>query len=275
MTLVQKISKQLLLNLLLWAMIAAFVFPLFWLLLTSLKTRVDAFSYPPKFIFTPTYDNYRKVLEDGTFLHYYWNSVKVSFLSTFFSLLLALPAAYALARFPMRKKEDFAFWVLSTRMAPPIMVILPFYLVFKQFNLLDTTFGLVLIYMTFSLSFILWMMRSYFESIPVDLEEAARIDGLSRLSAFLRVVIPLSAPGIAASCIFSFIMSWNEFLYSLILTGDKTKTATVAITGFITFEGIRWGEVAAAGIMVVLPVLVFGILIQKYLIQGMTMGGVK
>lgn len=262
-------------NILLWAMIAAFVFPILWLVMTSLKTRVDAFSLPPKFIFTPTYTNYSKVLEDGSFLHYYFNSVKVGFLSTFFSLLIGIPAAYALVRFPMRKKEDFAFWVLSTRMAPPIMVILPFYLVFKQFNLLDTTLGLVLIYMTFSLSFILWMMRSYFESISVDLEDAARIDGVSRLMAFIKVTIPLSAPGIAAASIFSFIMSWNEFLYSLILTGDKTKTATVAITSFITFEGIRWGEVAAAGTMVILPVIIFGICIQKYLVQGMTMGGVK
>jgi len=272
---VRKNANRFLSNLLLWVMIAAFVFPLLWLVLTSLKTRVDAFSLPPKVIFTPTFDNYNKVLENGTFLHYYFNSIKVGFLSTFFSLLIGMPAAYALARFQMKKKEDFAFWVLSTRMAPPIMVILPFYLVFKQFNLLDTTFGLVLIYMTFSLSFIMWMMRSYFESIPVDLEEAARIDGVSRLTALVKVIIPLSAPGIAASCIFSFIMSWNEFLYSLIMTGEKTKTATVAITSFITFEGIRWGEVAAAGTMVVLPVLIFGILIQKYLIQGMTMGGVK
>lgn len=260
---------------LLWGMIAVFVFPLLWLLLTSLKTRVDAFSLPPKFIFTPTFDNYTNVLADGTFIKFYLNSVRIGVLSTLFSLLLGIPAAYALARFPMRKKEDFAFWVLSTRMAPPIMVILPFYLVFKQFNLLDTTFGLVMIYMTFGLSFVLWMMRSYIASIPIDLEDAARIDGASRLSAFLRVTLPLSAPGIAAASIFTFIMSWNEFLYSLILTGNKTKTATVAITSYITFEGIRWGEVAAAGSMIVLPVLLFGIVIQKYLIQGMTMGGVK
>ncbi|WP_019536805.1 carbohydrate ABC transporter permease [Paenibacillus ginsengihumi] len=266
---------EILFNAVLWLMIAAFVFPLMWLVMTSLKTRVDAFSLPPKFIFSPTFVNYAKVLEDGSFLHYYANSLKVGLLSTFFSLLIGIPAAYALARFPMRKKEDFAFWVLSTRMAPPIMVILPFFLVYKELHLLDTTVGLVIIYMTFSLSFILWMMRSYFESISVDIEDAARIDGFSRLMAFIKVTIPLSAPGIAAASIFSFIMSWNEFLYSLILTGDKTKTATVAITSFITFEGIRWGEVAAAGTMIVLPVIVFGICIQKYLVQGMTMGGVK
>jgi multiple sugar transport system permease protein len=175
----------------------------------------------------------------------------------------------------MRKKEDLAFWILSTRMAPPVMVILPFYLVFKNLDLLDTTLGIVMIYMTFNLAFIVWMMRGYFESIPVELEEAARIDGLSRLQAFIKITLPLSMPGIVASSIFAFIMSWNEFLYSLILTGEKTKTATVAITSFITFEGIRWGEIAAAGILIVLPVIVFGICIQKYLIRGMTMGGVK
>lgn len=267
--------KNVSLALLLWGMIAVFVFPLFWLFLTSLKTRVDAFSIPPKFIFTPTLGNYANVLADGTFIHIYFNSVKVALLSTLFSLLLGIPAAYALVRFPMRKKDDFAFWVLSTRMAPPIMVILPFYLMFKEFNLLDTTFSLVVIYMTFGLSFVLWMMRSYFNSIPVDLEDSARIDGATRLGAFVKVTLPLSAPGIAAASIFTFIMSWNEFLYALILTGNKTKTAPVAVTSYITFEGIRWGEIAAAGTMIVLPVLVFGIVIQKYLIQGMTMGGVK
>jgi len=264
-----------LLNGLLWMLIAFFVFPLLWLFLTSLKTRVDAFSFPPKFLFTPTFENYINVFRDGTFLHYYFNSVKIGFLSTFFSLLVGIPAAFALARFKMRKKENIAFWILSTRMAPPIMVILPFYLAFRHFDLLDTTLGIVMIYMTFNLAFVVWMMRGYFESIPVELEEAGRIDGLTRLQAFLRITLPLSTPGIVASSIFCFIMSWNEFLYALILTGDNTKTATVAITSFITFEGIRWGEVSAAGVLIVLPVVVFGISIQKYLIQGMTMGGVK
>ena len=137
-------------------------------------------------------------------------------------------------------------------MAPPIMVILPFYLAYKNLNLLDTTTGLILIYTTFNLAFVVWMMRGYFKSIPVDLEDAARIDGASRLKALLTVTLPLSAPGIAAA-----------------------KTARVAITSFITFERIRWGEVSAAGVLIVMPVLVFGLIIQRYLVQGLTMGSVK
>ena len=267
--------KSIALQFVLWIMVGTFVFPLIWLLLTSFKTRAEAFSIPPKLFFTPTLDNYAKIFDNSSFLSYYLNSVQVGLLATLFCLILGLPAAYALARFPKEKSEDVAFWILSTRMAPPIMVILPFYLAYKYLSLLDTTVGLVLIYTTFNLAFVVWMMRGYFQSVPVDLEDAARIDGASRLKALFTVTLPLSAPGIAASSIFTFIMSWNEFLFALILTGEKTKTAPVAITSFITFEGSRWGEVAAAGVLIVLPVLVFGLLIQKYLVQGLTMGSVK
>lgn len=267
--------KKVALQVVLWLMVGFFVFPLVWLLLTSFKTRAEAFSIPPKIFFTPTFENYAKIFNDGSFLSYYLNSIQVGVLATLFCLVLGLPAAYALARFPKKKSNDVAFWILSTRMAPPIMVILPFYLAYKNLNLLDTTTGLILIYTTFNLAFVVWMMRGYFKSIPVDLEDAARIDGASRLKALLTVTLPLSAPGIAASSIFTFIMSWNEFLFALILTGESTKTAPVAITSFITFEGIRWGEVSAAGVLIVMPVLVFGLIIQRYLVQGLTMGSVK
>ncbi|WP_010269029.1 carbohydrate ABC transporter permease [Paenibacillus senegalensis] len=268
-------SQRFFMQVAMWVMVLFFVFPLLWLFLTSFKNRVDAFSIPPKFIFTPTMNNYGQVLQNSDFLANYANSLQVALLTIVFSLLLGIPAAYALARFNMKGKDDTAFWILTTRMAPPIMVVLPFYLTYSQLNLLDTTSGLVIVYMLINLAFVVWMMKGYFESIPEALEEAARIDGTSRLGAMLRVTLPLSAPGIASASIFCFIMSWNEFIFALILSGESTKTVPVAVTSFITFEGIRWGEIAAAGTLIVLPVLIFGIAIQKYLVQGMTMGSVK
>lgn len=267
--------ENLFLQLLMWLMVLFFIAPLVWLVLTSLKNRVDAFSIPPKWIFEPTFNNYSSILSDGAFLSNYANSVKVGLLATFLSLLLGVPAAYALARFKIKAKEDVAFWILTTRMAPPIMVILPFYLIFKNLGLLDTMFSLVIVYMLINLAFVIWMMRNYFENIPMDLEESARVDGASRLQAFFKIILPLSMPGIAASGIFSFIMSWNEFLFAFVLTGESMKTAPVAITSFMTFEGIKWGEIAAGGTLIILPVIIFGMVIQKYLIAGMTMGSIK
>jgi|SRR5699024_4258810 len=267
--------ESLLLQIVMWLMVLCFIAPLAWLLLTSLKNRADAFSMPPKWIFTPTFSNYASILQDGTFVSNYFNSIQVGVLATLLSLILGIPTAYALSRFKIKGKEDIAFWILTTRMAPPIMVILPFYLIFKEFNLLDTVFSLVIVYMLINMAFVVWMMRNYFDSIPIDLEESARVDGASRLKAFTKVVLPLSGPGIAASGIFSFIMSWNEFLFAFVLTGEHTKTAPVSITSFMTFEGIRWGEIAAGGILIILPVVVFGIVIQKYLIEGLTMGSIK
>lgn len=267
--------ERVILQILFWVLVLAFALPLIWFFLTSLKSRVDAFSIPPKLIFTPTMSNFQNVLEDGSFMHYYFNSLFIGTATTALSLLFGLPAAYALARYKMKKKEDLAFWILSVRMAPPIMVILPFYLIFQKLHLLDTYTGIILIYLTISLPFVVWMMRGYFESIPIDLENAARIDGASRLKAIVTVSIPLAAPGIVAASIFSFIMAWNEFIFALILTGNQTKTTTVAVTGFITLEGIRWGEIAAAGTLICLPVVVFGLIIQKYLVSGLTMGSVK
>ncbi|WP_010268349.1 carbohydrate ABC transporter permease [Paenibacillus senegalensis] len=270
-----RILERSVLQVIYWLMVLAFAFPIFWFILTSFKTRVDAFSFPPKILFTPTLDNFQSVLGNASFIHNYMNSIIIGVSTTLLSLLFGLPAAYALARFHMKKKENLAFWILSIRMAPPIMVILPFYLIFQRLDLLDTYIGLILVYLTISLPFVVWMMRGYFESIPVDLDNAARIDGASRLKAFLMVVIPLASPGIVASAIFSFITAWNEFIFALILTGNQTKTTTIAVTGFISLEGIRWGEVAAAGTLVCLPVILFGLVIQKYLVSGLTMGSVK
>jgi ABC-type glycerol-3-phosphate transport system permease component len=184
--------------------------------------------------------------------------------------------AYALSnRFSIKNKQGILLWILSTKMAPPVMVAIPFYMIFRVLSLRDTYLGMVLIYMIFNLSFAIWMIRGFVEGIPKELEEAARVDGATRLASLLRIVLPLTRGGLTATAILCFITTWNEFLMALVLTGSKTKTAPIAITSFISFEGIRWGEIAAAGVLVGLPVIVMGVLVRKHLISGMTMGAIK
>ncbi|KLU59076.1 trehalose transport system permease protein SugB [Peptococcaceae bacterium CEB3] len=270
-----KSKNNIFLQIVLWLIILAFTVPTLWLFLTSIKTRVDAFAMPPKWIFKPVVSNYLTVLHNKSFMHYYLNSVMVAIATTALGLLLGVPAGYALSRYNFKKKDDLAFWILSTRMAPPILVIVPFYLLFRRIHLLDTLAGLVLVYATFSLAFVTWMMKGYFDGLPRDLEEASRVDGATRLRCIVSVILPLSGPGLMASAIFTFISSWNEYFYALILTGTRSQTVPVAINSFITFEGIRWGEISAAGILILVPVVIFGLLVQKYLVSGLTMGAVK
>jgi multiple sugar transport system permease protein len=256
-------------------LVVCFLVPTLWLFLTSFKTRVDTFAMPPKFLFRPILENYIQVLGNAAFMRYYLNSLVVGVLTTLACLVVGLPAAYAFSAFKWKGQDDLAFWILSTRMAPPILVVLPFYLMFRKLGLLDTRLGLVIVYSTFSLSFIVWMMRGYFSTVPKELEESCRIDGATRLVALIRVVLPICSPGIAASAVFIAITSWNEYFYALILSGRRAQTLPVAINGFITLNGIRWGEVAAAGTLILIPVLAFGILVRRYLVSGLTMGAVK
>lgn len=262
-------------NLFIWCCVLICVYPIYWLLTTALKTRVDAFAIPPKWIFTPTLDNLKKVLHQGTFMKSYFNSIIVSVSTTLLALVLGIPMAYALARFKMEKKEGIMMWLLSTKMAPPILIAIPYYMIFKFLGIQDTYFGLIIVYLMFNLAFTVWMSKGFIEGVPVELEDAARIDGATRLHAFFAIDMPLIKGGVAATGILCFITVWNEFLLSLILSGYHTKTAPVTITSFISFEGIRWGEIAAAGILVALPVIILGILVRKHLISGLTMGAVK
>lgn len=268
-------KKNVLIQLLTWAIVLLFMIPVIWFLLTSFKSRVDAFTYPPTFFFTPILDNYIAILTDSAFISKYGNSVIIALSTCMLSMAIGLPAAYSFSTFTFKKKDDLAFWVLTTRMAPPILVILPFYLFFRETGLLYTRLSMIIVYTTFNVSFVVWMMKGYFESIPNSIEEAARIDGSTRLFAFFRIIIPMAAPGIAASLVFTFITSWNEYFYALILSGSKSQTVPVAINAFISLMGIRWGEVAAAGMVILIPVVIFGIIVRKYLVSGLTMGAIK
>ncbi len=263
------------LSVLTWVVVLLAVAPLLWLVSTSLKNRVQAFSMPPAWVFRPTLENYVEVFQRQEFLRFYGNSFFASGVSTLLALVIGVPAAYALARYRFRGRKNLAFWILSTRMAPPVGVILPFYLLWQRFGLLDTRLGLVLIYAVANIGLVVWMMRGFFQDLPRELEESALIDGCTPAGAFYRVALPLARNGIIATGVLAFILSWNEFLFALVLTRDAAKTAPVAITNFVTFDGINWGPLAAAGIVVVLPVFLLALLSQRYIARGLTLGAVK
>ena len=264
-----------LLDLLTYLVVLLFLCPIFWLISTAFKTRTDAFAIPPKWVFLPTLTNFRAVLSSGDFVHQYLNSVIVAGITTAFALLVGVPAAYALTRFQFRGRRVIALWILSTRLLPLIGTLFPLYVIFNRLHLLDTYQGLIFLYLSFTLVFVIWMMRGYFLQVPVELEEAAFVDGASRLTTLLRVVVPIAAPGMAAVAVFSFIAAWNEFLFALIFTRTVARTAPVALTGFLSFEGINWGPLAAAGLLVLAPVFIFSVFVLKYLVAGLAMGAVK
>lgn len=255
---------------------AVFLYPVVYMVASSLRYGTAALEVPPRlFFFWPSWDSYRSVFATTDFGRDFVNSVIISTLSVALSLALGVPAAYALARYRFRGASDIAFFVLSTRMTPPIAAAIPYFLLAKQLGLLDRHAGLVIMYTLGNLSFAIWMLRAFIAEIPAEIEDAALVDGCSRWSILSRVVLPLVGPGLAATAVFCFIMSWNEFLFAFLFTGREAKTAPVAIAGFITALGIRWGEMSAAGTMVVAPVLAFAILVRRQLVRGMTLGGVN
>lgn len=257
------------------AFLVFLLFPVYWILATSLKTRIQAIAIPPVWVFRPNFSNYSKVFSEKTFVRAFSNSLIVSTSAVLFSGLVGIPAAYALTRYRFRAKNNLLFWILSTRMAPPIAVIIPFFLLFKDLRMLDSRLPLIIVYLTFNLSFIIWLMRGFFEEIPQELEEAALVDGAADLQAFMRVTLPLAAPGIVASVILSFLFSWNEFFFALILTRKVAQTLPVMVSGYIGFMGIEWERMSAAAVAATIPVLLISILVQKYLVRGLTMGAIK
>ncbi len=250
------------------------LFPVLWLIQMSLKVETEAFQMPPKLLFAPTLDNYVALFQ-GKFARSFNNSLIVSVATTLVSLLLGVPAAYALSRAGFRADKGIALWILTTRMAPPIAFAIPFFLAYRSLGLVDTLHGLVLIYLTFNLSLVIWMMRTFFDGLPRSLEEAAAIDGAGPLAVFLRITLPLAGPGLATTAIFCFLFAWNDFFYALVLTRSRAQMAPVAIVNFMNYEGWEWGKIAAAGTMIMVPVVVFSLLVRRYLIRGLTAGALK
>ena len=246
--------------------------PFFWLVQLAFKPAADIFE--DSLLFTPTLDSFKSLLQ-GNFLKSFGNSLMVSTLSTGLSMLIGVPAAYALSRWQFKGRDRIALWILVTRMAPPIAFTIPFFLAYQYLGLQDTVIGLAIVYLTFNLAIVIWLMQTFFEAVPTALEEAAWIDGCGIWQAFWRVTLPLTAPGLAATAVLCFIFSWNDFFYALILTRTNAITAPVAIVNFLQYEGWEWAKIAASGTLVMLPVIVFTVLVRTYLVRGLTAGGVK
>jgi multiple sugar transport system permease protein len=250
-------------------------FPVVWMVLMSFKTGIDALAMPPKWFFHPVSQNYLETMVEKGFLRYFLNSVIVACGSISIVLAVGIPAAYSLARFNFKGKRHLAFWILSTRMAPPITFLIPFFIMFRRLELTDTRLGLIIIHITINLALVIWMMRGFFREIPVEIEEAALVDGCSRLQVFLKIALPVSVTGIAATAILSSIFSWNELMFAIVLTSNVAKTAPAGIYNFIGYQEVRWGVLCAASVVVLIPVFVFIVLVQKWLIRGLTFGATK
>ena len=262
-----------------WAVLLASVVialtPYLWMVLASFKTRVDLFASVPKWTFAPTLANYPAVFIDKAYWPLAINSLIISISSTLLCILIGAPAAYVFARMSFPGKEDLFFFFLTTRMAPPISIAVPLFLFFSALGLIDTIYAVVIAHTSFNLSLVVWMMRGFFADIPREIDEAAVMDGRSRLGAFVFIVMPLAAPGLAATGVLCFILSWNEFLYAFILVAFEGRPLTVGIPGLVTPHGTLWGQVAAVAIVATLPIVVFTFIVQRQLVRGLTFGAVK
>jgi multiple sugar transport system permease protein len=252
-----------------------FMFPLVWLFLTSIKPPTETFAYPPVFIFKPTLESYDQVFAQSDFPRYLLNSVIVGVLSTAVALAIGLPAAYALARMRVRGRGAWRAAALIPQMLPPIVVVIPIYMIFRSLGVLDNVFSLAFTYLALTVPIAVWILTNFVEDLPRELDEAALVDGASRLQVLRQVVLPLVRPGLAATAVICLLYTWNEFLYALILTGKDAKTAPVAIVGFMTNKDIYWGRIAAAGTVVLVPVLAFGIVAHRHLVRGLVSGAGK
>ena len=257
------------------------VFPLYWIVTMSFKEFRDIIAYPPRFLFKPTLANYQAILGlagDGAgfaFLGYLKNSIIVSSLSVALSALVSIPAAYAFARFPMRLKDNLSFTILSLRFAPEILIIIPLYAVFSKLNLYDTYLGLILVHQLITLPLTIWILRGFFAEVPVEIEESAKVDGCGPWRILTRISLPVILPGVAGAMIVSFVFSWNNLLFGLVLSGPKTQPVTVGILQTMHFDQINWGWMAAAIVFSIIPGILVSGYFGKYLVKGLTEGAVK
>lgn len=249
--------------------------PVLWVLATSLKARTDIFTLPPRLWFTPTLEHYRAALRTVDIPPSIVNSAVIASLTMLLTLLISVPAGYAYARVRFPWREPLFIYTLFTQMAPPVGFLIPFFLVLSKLRLLDTYTGILLIYLTITVPFAIWLVTTYFLDVPRELEEAALVDGCSRGAAFLRIVLPQAYGGIAVTAILSFINAWNEFVYASVLTGARVRMAPVAIFGFLTTEETLWGPFAATAVMIMGPVIVVAFAMQRHIVRGLTLGALR
>lgn len=250
------------------------LFPIYWTLLTSLKTLQQMNTMPPLFVFTPTLANYIKLLSGDSILTFR-NSLIISFGSVIVGLLIGFPAAYVLARINFRARGQVNFYILSMRIAPVFAFLVPYYLTFRFLDLLDSFLAMIIVYSTITLPFSIWMMQSVIIDLPVEIEEAALVDGCTPNQVIWKIVAPLMAPSVAATAILAFVFCWNEFFFALILTGKDTKTVPVFLSSLIGLMGVDWVKMSAGGMLAIIPTIILALLAQKYLVRGLTLGAIK
>lgn len=259
----------------LFVLVGLAIFPLYWMVATSLKPKIQTFAIPPVWVFKPTLIHYYTAIFEKQLARAFFNSLFVATLNALLSVFVGSLAAFSLARFNIRGKNHIWFWIITNRMLPPVVLVVPIFVIASYFKLLDTWLILILVYTTFNIPLATWIMVDFFRKIPRELDEAAMTDGCSHISAFFRIILPLSAPGLATSSIFCFIFAWNEFLFALILTRSDARTMPVLASTFMTGYGILWGLMCATGTMIALPIIVFCLIISKYLVRGLTLGAIK
>ena len=251
------------------------LFPVYWVVLTSFKPIVEINSAIPSFVFEPTRENYRDLFAKFEFSGVLLNSIIVTVATCIVVVGLGVMAAYALARLKVPGEKHLALWILSLRFLPPIAVAIPFYIQWQDLNLLDTHVGLIVVYVAFNLPFAIWLLRGFLADVPIELEEAALLDGLSRLQILWRVVVPVILPGLASTSIFIFVFTWNEYLMALMLTSMNAVTVPVTISKFVMPYTILWGDLSAAVVIQLVPMLAVVFLLQRHIVRGMTLGAVK
>lgn len=257
------------------AVTAFTLFPLYWTLITSFKTYREAFAQPPQFFAIPTLKNYLEFLQQNQILLYLRNSILISVVSVVAPLILGLFASYAVTRSRLPGKEGFAMFLLASRFIPPVSTLIPTYLLFRQFGLYDTLAGLILLNTAMNIPYVVYMMRGFIQDVPLAIEESAWLDGAGRLRTFFSIVLPMCRPGIAATAVLSFCFSWNEFMYAMNLTSRNAKTLPLAMMAYMGESGTEWQMMATAGIVILLPTVVFAILTHRNLGSGMSFGAVK
>jgi multiple sugar transport system permease protein len=258
------------------ALICAFcIFPFYWMVTTSLKTQLLALADPPVWWFTPTLANYHEVLFQDRVGVSLINSLIVAVCTTVLAVGLGCPAAYALARFEFRGKQDLWFWFITNRFVSPVVLVFPVFLISRELGLRDTHLALILMYLTFTLPIVIWICTDQFRSIPRELDEAALLEGASQWTIFRSICLPLAMPGVAVSAILSFIFSWNELLFAFILAPNEARTAPAMAITFMEGYDVPFGKIMATATLIVVPVLIFALLASKHLVRGLTMGAVK
>jgi multiple sugar transport system permease protein len=251
------------------------LFPIYWIVGMSLKRPVDVMADPPLFWFWPTVENYRQVLTEGEILGFFRNSLIVGLGATALGLAVGVPTAYVLARHDFKGRRDYDFWILSTRMAPPVAMLIPFFVLYRTVGLQDTHIGLIIAHVAQNLAIVIWVMKGFFGDLPAELEEAGLVDGGGLFATFGRIMLPLALPGIGATAVLSFLFSWNEFLFALVLTSNKARTAPVGLQTFIGYQEVNWGALSASATVMLIPVFVILVLFQRQIVRGLTFGAVR